>query len=319
MTKVLLHNSRTDHLRSWLQEAGLAVEVATCEAHEAMAATLEDFKPDVVFSIRFAGNGYPTKALLGPHGPRWLANGGSGTNHLGTWDTNRVTVTNTAGVAADMMAEYILGGFLHFTLDVPGLQADQAARRWDAGRLVRPLSGKMLLIVGLGHTGRSLALRAQAFGMQVWGTRARVQATEHVDAVFAADDLLEALPRADFVAVATPLLPSTRGLLGQAAFAAMKPGVVIADVSRGGVIEHGALLAALADGRVAGAALDVFETEPLPETSPLWDQPNVLISPHCSSVHADWEQASFGVFLDNLRRWQAGEPLENVVDPVRGY
>ncbi len=319
MTKVLLHNDRTAHLQGWLEEAGSGVEVSTCETHAGMAAALETFKPDVVFSIRFAGEGFPTEALLGPHGPRWLANGGSGTNHLGVWDGTRVTVTNTAGVAADMMAEYILGGFLHFTLDVPGLRADQAARRWDTRRMVRPLSGKTLLIVGLGHTGRSLAARAQAFGMKVLGTRARVQQTAHVDEVFAADDLLEALPCADFVAVATPLLPSTRGLLGQAAFAAMKPGVVIADVSRGGVIDHAALLGALAEGRVAGAALDVFETEPLPESSPLWDQPNVLISPHCSSVHADWEAASFEVFLDNLRRWEAGEPLQNVVDPVRGY
>lgn len=319
MTKVLLHNDRTDHLRGWLEEAELGVAIVTCNTHAGMAKALAEEQPDVVFSIRFAGDGFPTEALMGPHGPRWLANGGSGTNHLGVWDPDRVTVTNTAGVAADMMAEYILGGFLHFTLDVPGLQADKAARRWDTGRLVRPLSGKTLLIVGLGHTGRSLAARAQAFGMRVLGTRARVQATAHVDQVFAADDLLNVLPRADFVAVATPLLPSTRGLLGRKAFAAMKPGVVLADVSRGGVIDPDALLQALTDRTVAGAVLDVFDPEPLPEDSPFWEQPNVLISPHCSSVHADWEAASFTVFLDNLRRWQAGEALQNVVDPVRGY
>jgi phosphoglycerate dehydrogenase-like enzyme len=257
--------------------------------------------------------------LLGPGGPRWIANGGAGTDHLGRWDSARTIVTNAAGVAADMMAEYVIGGFLHFTLDIPGLQSDKARRVWSAARQVRPLRGKTLLIIGLGHTGRAIAARAKAFGMTVIGTRARPEAMENVDHVHAAAELAYLFPAADFIAVSTPLTPATRGLVDVTAFAAMKRGVILADVSRGSVVVQAALLRALEAGTVAGAILDVFEQEPLPEANPLWDMGNVIISPHCSSVHDGWEGASFDLFLGNLQRWMQGDALVNVVDPDRGY
>lgn len=217
-----------------------------------------------------------------------------------------------------MMAEYMIGGFLHFTLDVPGLQKDKAARVWNM-RLVPSLAGKTLLIVGLGHTGQALAKLAKAFGMTVIGTRARPQEMEHVDEVHPAASLQALLPRADFIGVSTPLTVATRGLIGQPEIKAMKPGSIFADVSRGGVVDQTALYDALNDGRIAGAALDVFEVEPLPAESPLWSLENAIISPHCSSVSAEWEEASFRIFLANLQRWKAGEPLHNIVDPDRGY
>ena len=217
-----------------------------------------------------------------------------------------------------MMAEYVFGGFLHFTLDIPGLQTDKAARVWNA-RTVTPLAGTTLLIVGLGHTGRAVAARAKAFGMEVLGTRARRQAMDHIDEVHAADELPTLLPRADFIVISTPLIPATRGLIGAEEIAAMKLGVILADVSRGGVVDQSALHTALKAGHIAGAALDVFETEPLPDASPLWELANVIISPHCSSVYADWEKASFDLFLQNLGRWMRGEDLINIVDPARGY
>jgi phosphoglycerate dehydrogenase-like enzyme len=217
-----------------------------------------------------------------------------------------------------MMAEYVMGGFLHFTLDVRGLQADQSARRW-ASRMVRPLKGQTLLVVGLGHTGRAIAARAKAFGMHILGTRARPHAMENVDEVHGAGDLANLLPRADFIAVSTPLTDATRGLIGAAEVAIMKPGAVLADVSRGGVIDQHALYAALARGALGGAILDVFDVEPLPEDNPIWALENVIISPHCSAVHEGWEAASFDLFLENLGHFIAGEDLINVVDPQRGY
>lgn len=241
-----------------------------------------------------------------------------GTDHFGQWDPERATVTNAAGVAADMMAEYVMGGFLHFTLDIPGLQADKAARLW-AARTVNPLKGKTILIVGLGHTGQAIAARAKVFGMHVTGTRARPQAMKDVDEVCAASDLMTLIPRADFIAVSTPLIEQTRGLMGQAEFHAMKSGVFFADVSRGGVTDQTALLQALQRGQVAGAALDVFEIEPLPEKSPFWSLENIIISPHCSSVYEGWAEASFEMFLENLQRWITGQKLINIVDPTRGY
>lgn len=321
MTRILLHNARTDHLAAWLREAFPDIDIATCESHATLPDTLARFDPDVVFTVRFTEGDapYPRAALLSDKGPRWIANSGVGVDHLVPWDTAAVTVTNTAGVASEMIAEFVIGGFLHFTLDVPGMKADQAARHWDARRAVRPLRGATLLIVGLGHTGQAVARLARGFGMRVIGTRASPRPMEGVDEVHGAGALPDLLPRADFVAVATPLIAETHGLIGAAEIAAMKPGAILADVSRGGVVDQSALAAALAAGHLAGAALDVFETEPLPAESPFWAMDNVLLSPHCSAVHAEWEAASFRHFLANLRRFLDGDPLENVVDPARGY
>ncbi|MEM6941325.1 MAG: D-2-hydroxyacid dehydrogenase [Pseudomonadota bacterium] len=317
--RILLHNAQTQAMAASLQSARSDVDFRTCERYDTLPQLLESYRPDIVYTVRFAGSpGYPRDALLGPSGPRWIANGGAGTDHLGHWDTSRVTITNAAGIAADMMAEYIMGAFLHFTLDVPGLLHDKSARRWQS-RLVRPLAGQSLLIVGLGHTGRALAARAKAFGMHILGTRANPRPMAEVDEVHAAQALPDLLPRADFIAVCTPLTKATHRLIGPEEVAAMKQGTILADVSRGGVIDQKALYGALKNAHIAGAALDVFETEPLPADSPFWDLDNTLISPHCSSVSEDWETASFDLFLQNLGRWMAGEPLRNIVDPDRGY
>ena len=181
------------------------------------------------------------------------------------------------------------------------------------------MKGKTLLILGLGNTGRAVAARAKAFGMHVIGTRANPCAMENVDEVHSPAELPILLSRADFIAVSTPLTPRTRGLLGEAEIAAAKTGVIIADVSRGAVIDHDALLAGLQSGHVAAAALDVFEQEPVPPESPLWEVENLILSPHYSGVYDGWEEASFELFLANLQRWIDGKQLSNIVDPGRGY
>ncbi len=317
--RILLHNNETTSMANRLKSRFPDISVATSNSYADLPAAVANFQPNAVYSVRFDGTTrFPASALFECAALRWISNGGAGTDHLGVWDPTKITVTNAAGVAADMMAEYVLGGFLHFTLDVSGLQADKAGRIWRARQVV-PLKGKTILIVGLGNTGQAIAKLASAFGMTVLGTRARPVAMDNVDEVHGAADLPKVLPRADFVAVSTPLTPKTKGLIGAAEIAAMKPGVVFADVSRGGVTDQTALLEGLSSGRVAGAILDVFETEPLPVESALWDVENVIISPHCSSVYDGWEDASFELFLNNLERWRAGAPLTNVVDPHRGY
>ena len=317
--RIILHNDETDGLAQQLQDRFPNVDFRTCNSYAALPALIESYRPDIVYSVRFAGTpGFPRDALFGANGPIWIANGGAGTDHFGQWDARKITVTNAAGVAADMMAEYVFGGFLHFTLDVRGLQKDKAAKVWNP-RTVTPLSGKTLLVIGLGHTGRAIASRAKAFGMTVLGTRATPRETRHVDEVHPADALQGLLPRADFIAVCTPSTPATRGLIKGREIAAMKPGAVLADVSRGGVVDQSALLSALKARHLAGAALDVFEAEPLPGDSPLWELDNLIISPHCSSVYDGWETASFDLFLKNLSRWTNGEDLINIVNPSRGY
>lgn len=318
--RVLIHSD------DW--QSGIAIvgrdhpdlDLAHCDSYAGLDARIRETGAEVVFSTRFAGGkDFPRAALTESDSVRWIAVGGSGTDHLQPWDSTRVTVTNSAGVAADMMAEYVLGTLLSFSLDLRGFACDQRGRRWNAAGRVMPIAGRTMLILGLGKTGAAVARRAQALGLRTLGVRARPQPTPGFDEVHGTDDLPSLWPRADVVVCCVPLLDSTRGLIGPAAFAAMRPGVVLIDVSRGGVVDEGALLAALDAGRLGGAALDVFTTEPLPPDHPLWAREDVIVTPHCSSVDAGWQQRAFEMFSRNLARYRRGEPPDNVVDPARGY
>ncbi len=205
--RTLLHNDATARHAESLQTEFPNVDVAECTTYENLPGMIRKFRPDVVFTIRFAGTrGFPRDALLAPGGPRWIANGGVGTEHFGQWDPTRTTITNAAGVAADMMAEYVLGGFLHFALDIEGLRQDKEGRIWRARSMV-PLKGRTLLIVGLGHAGRALAEKAKVLGMRVVGVRSRPQSTGCVDIVGGPDDLAGFLEDTDCIAVCAPLTP----------------------------------------------------------------------------------------------------------------
>ena len=320
MNRILIHNNKTEEMAKRLADSVPDADVATCESYEDLPAVISAFKPDVAYSICFRGRaGFPRDALLGPDGPKWIAVGGSGVDHLAGWDPDVVTVTNSAGVAAPMMAEYVFGSILHFTLDMPGLQADQEEREWRGARLMTPLAGKTMLIVGLGHTGQAVAARAKAFGLHVIGTRARPEPMENVDEVHASQDLQSLFHRADFIVLSAPLLPTTRHMINARSFASMKPTAILVNVSRGGVLDDAALVNAMRANIIAGAALDVFETEPLPFDNHIWGLKNVIVSPHCSAVYAEWAMQSFDVFVENLKRWQAGARLTNIVDPALGY
>lgn len=319
MTKVIVHASHPAPHVATLKSLHPDVSFTPCDTYEELPTVLAKVRPDAIFSTRFAGTPrYPAQAILGPDGPRWISVGGSGVDHLGHWDTSKTMVTNAAGVAASMMAEYSFGCLLHFSLGTPSLNADKAARRW-AQRTVAPLRGKTLLIVGLGKTGQAVAALGKAFGMSVIGTRAHPQPMENVDDVHSATDLPHLWQKGDAIVVCTPLLDSTKGLVNAAAFDAMKPGTLLVDVSRGGVVVQADLVAALQSGQIAGAGVDVFEVEPLPDDDPLWGMENVILSPHCSSVFDGWEDASVLMFSDNLERFISGEKLDNIVNPDRGY
>ena len=156
-------------------------------------------------------------------------------------------------------------------------------------------------------------------GLRVVGSRANPRPTDNVDQVYGPDQFHHMLGAADIVVVCVPLIPATRGLIDAKAVAAMAPGAMVIDVSRGGVMLGDALLDGLRSGHIAGAALDVFESEPLPPDSPFWDCDKVIITPHCSSEYDGWERRSAEMFGDNLIRFLAGEPHTNIVDPARGY
>jgi phosphoglycerate dehydrogenase-like enzyme len=316
---VILHTDRPEPALAVLRDIHAELTVHACDSYAALPDLVERTAAEVVYSVRFDGTPrYPRHALTESQTVKWISVGGSGTDHLGRWDPTHVTVTNAAGVAAGMLAEYALGAMLSFSQDLRGFHRRQQARSWTAAR-VEPIEGKTVLIVGLGKTGEAVARRAKAMGMTTLGIRARPKPTRNLDGVHGSDALIALLPRADFIVCCVPLLPSTRGLLGAAAFAAMKPKAVLIDISRGGVVEEAALLAALDIGHIKGAALDVFATEPLPADHPLWGYDNVAITPHCASVYEGWDVKSVQMFAANLARYRCGEPLENVVNPDRGY
>lgn len=316
---IILHTDKPAGALAVLAETHPDLDVHSCDTYADLPALIERTRAEVVYSIRFDGTPrYPRQALVESPTVRWVSIGGSGTDHLGRWDPTHVTVTNSAGVAAGMLAEYALGAMLSFSLDLRGFERRQQARQWGGG-CVEPIEGKTVLIIGLGKTGEAVARRAQAMGMRTLGIRARPKPMPSLDEVHGPDALLSLVGRADFIVCCVPLLPATRGLLGEAAFAAMKPSAVLIDISRGGVVEEKALLSALDNGRIKGAALDVFTTEPLPAEHLLWGYDNVAVTPHCAAVYDGWDIKSVRMFADNLARYRKGQPLENVVNPERGY
>ena len=317
---VILHTNETEEAIKIVSAAHPDLTLHGCDSHAALPGLIAETGAEVVYSVRFADSlPFPRAALVGDGPVRWVSVGGSGIDHLVPWDMTRVTVTNAAGVAADMMAEYVLGTYLNFTLDLDRFRRLKAERRWISDGSVSPAMGGTVLILGLGKTGQAVARRMQAMGLTVVGVRARPQETPYCDEVHGMDALLDLWPRADLVVACVPLLDSTRRLIDRAAFAAMKDSAVVVDVSRGGVIDEAALIAALGSRAIRGAALDVFATEPLPADSPLWGLENTILTPHCSSVDAGWSARSVRMFADNLGRYRRGETLSNIVDPARGY
>ncbi|MGN6869160.1 MAG: D-2-hydroxyacid dehydrogenase [Solirubrobacteraceae bacterium] len=234
-------------------------------------------------------------------------------------ELERVTVTSAAGVHARPLAEFALLGLLAFTKGLPRLLADQHAHRWGHYP-VEELSGRTLLIVGLGQIGIEVARLAAAFGMRVIGVnRSGTADSPHVHEVGRTSALGEYLPQADAIVIAAPLTAETAGLIDAAAIARMRPGTILVNVGRGGVVDEAAMIEALRSGRLAGAALEVFAREPLPTDSPLWDLPNVLVSPHTAGLSMREDERIVSLFVENLGRYLRGEPLRNRVDPELLY
>ena len=230
-----------------------------------------------------------------------------------------VVLTNSRGVYDLPMAEYAIGLMLAAAKGLPETLARQRDHDWRF-RYTETLAGKQLVVVGPGSIGRTVARAAAGLGMRVSavGRSARTDDADF-DAVAGGDGLDAALAGADYVVVTAPLTDETRGMIGRSAIAAMRPTARLINLARGAVVDQDALVDALRGGRVAGAGLDVFAEEPLDPSSPLWDMPNVIVSPHISGDTDTSERDVVDLFLDNLRRWLAGEPLRNVVDKRLGF
>jgi phosphoglycerate dehydrogenase-like enzyme len=232
-----------------------------------------------------------------------------------------VPLTNARGVFSRSLGEFAVAGLLYFAKDFRRMIRNQEHRLWEAFD-VSELAGRVLAIVGYGDIGRAIAERAKPFGMRILAVRRRpeqAQGDTLIDEVLPLHGLRDAIARADDVAVALPLTADTRHLLGEPEIGAMKPTGIFVNVGRGAVVDETALVRALEQDRIKGAALDVYDTEPLPGDHPFWRLPNVLLSPHCADHTSTWLLDATRAFLANLERFRRREPLANVVDKRAGY
>jgi phosphoglycerate dehydrogenase-like enzyme len=235
---------------------------------------------------------------------------------------SNVPLTNGVGVFSPALGEFVLGAILYFAKDFRRMIRNQMAGRWEEFD-VTPIAGQTLGIVGYGDIGREIAKRACPIGMKVLAVRRHTSAPrpsdQLVENVYPPEQRLEMISRCDYVVVAAPLTAETQGMIGKTEIAAMKRSAVIINVGRGPIISEEALLEALTSNRIKGAALDVFDQEPLPPGHLFYKLENVLLSPHTADHTPDWLDNSIELFLEQFVRYKKGEPLLNVVNKKLGY
>lgn len=267
----------------------------------------------------------PEEAIQNAPKLKWIHRGAAGVEDLitPTLRESNVVLTNSSGVHAPNMAEHVLACMLAFARRLPKLLTMQRDHTWKGQRIVGvfELTDQTVTLAGLGDIGQAVAVRAKAFGMNTLGVRrdTALPRPEGVDTIMSTDRLHEALQSADHVVNSLPLTESTRGMFDADAFAAMRPGTYFYNVGRGKTVDTAALIDALERGRIAGAALDVTDPEPLPEDSPLWDMPEVIITGHTAGKTPHMWDRVFRLFAQNLQRYEAGDPMLNVVDIHAGY
>lgn len=280
----------------------------------------------VINEVEIAAGWFPRDLLPEASNLRWYQQWSAGADWLLRYP--RVAemdfaLTNVSGIHAVQVTEHIFGFLLAF-----GRELDRAIRAQDRREWIPyhqheglfELADKTMLLIGVGAIGQRTAKIATAFGIHVLGVR-RDPTTDvsGVKTMFGPDQLPHLLPQADFVVLTVPLTRETRGMIGEPQLRAMKRTAYLINVGRGGTIDEAALHEALQEGWISGAALDVFETEPLPEDSPLWELDNLIITAHYAGVTANYNERALDLFVDNLRRYRQGQPLRNVVDKGLGY
>ena len=272
---------------------------------------------------------------------RWVQLNSAGANHVLQHPlfAADVTFTTVSGLHAINIGEYVFASILAWSRHLPELLGFQRNSEWPSRRweCCQPseLRGATIGIVGYGSIGREVGRLAKAFGMRVLALKRHVETRAEPgsfalgglgdphgalpDAIYGPDQLHAMLAQCDYVVIAVPLTPETHNMIGQAELHAMKPTAYLVNIARGQVCDEPALVRALQEKWIAGAGLDVFSQEPLPQDSPLWRLPNVILTPHISGFSPNYEQRSIDIFCENLHRYLTGQPLLNVVDKTRGY
>ena len=312
-----------DPKASWLKllerlDADVRVTITNEEAEVRAVAPDTDVILNGTFTPRLLSVAVPlaTKA-------QWLHSLWTGVDNVWSAElqASPVPLTNGRGVFRVSLAEWTIGAMLHFSYQMRRMIRQQEAGVWEIFT-TEELYGRTLGVVGYGEIGRAAAERARAFGMRVLALRRRPELFGDdplVDQTFDHAPINDLMAASDYVMVAAPLTPETRGLVGAAQIAAMKPNAVIINVGRGAVIDEPALIEALENDKIRGAALDVFTVEPLPAGHAFYRLQNVLVSPHTADHVQDFVHLAVECFLDNMRLFQTKQPLQNIVDKRAGY
>jgi phosphoglycerate dehydrogenase-like enzyme len=237
-----------------------------------------------------------------------------------------VALTNSTGVHGPVVAEHAITLLLALAKRLPQAMQYQAKHEWSQNQLwqgsprPREVADSTVLVIGMGSIGREFAARAKALGMRILAIRENpAKGLDGADAVYGSAQIDDVLPQADYVLLCTPVTPATTGIMNAARLGKMKPDAYLINVARGPLIEEAALLDALQHRRIAGAALDVFNQEPLPADSPFWSLDNILVTPHTAAVTDRLWERHYRLIVDNMKRFLAGERLLNEVDKSRGY
>jgi phosphoglycerate dehydrogenase-like enzyme len=305
---VLVLADPTDPLLAMLDELPESTRIAAGNRVEAFAEAAEE--ADVI--LNWTGSRDLLRQVHGmaPH-VRWIHSRSAGLDELlfPELSESPVVLTNARGVFSEILGEFAIAAVLFFAKGLRRMLRSQEAGVWDQFDTVE-IAGQTMGIIGLGDIGKAASRRAEAMGMKIMGLR-RADGPERKH---------EVLAQSDYVLLSAPLTPETRGTIGEAELRQMKPAAVLINLGRGPLVDETALVAALRERRIGGAALDVFDEEPLPPGHPFYSLDNLLLSPHAADHTPDWKQRAMRLFLDNFARYRKGEPLTNVVtDKRRGY
>lgn len=256
---------------------------------------------------------------------RWHHAPNAGVNHIltptftPTYLERNLILTNSAGVHGIPIAEFVIAFMLAHAKKLRQLYTFAAQHHWQRGFQIQDLWDAKLLIIGAGGIGQEIAARAKVFGMEIYGSRRHPEPLPNFDKVVGANEWRSLLPEVDYVVIATPLTKETKGMIDAEVLRLMRPNAYLINIARGAIVDESALVKALQEGWIAGAALDTVFTEPLPSESPLWLLPNIFITPHCSAHSSRVKERSLALFLNNLTSYRHGKPLKNVVDINAGY
>lgn len=275
-------------------------------------------KAEIIFGFNL-----PSDLIRRAPGLKWIQLISAGVDRYLTDEVrnSRVTMTSVRGMHAVTISEFVLCEMLMFAKHMPQLFLEKQSRQWKP---VTPnvLRGKTVGIVGMGGIGRETARLCRAFGMKVMATYRSARSTsraKYVDEVYQTGSMTDMFRQCDFVVLSLPLTHETKGMIGEHELRSMKPTAYLINISRGRIVDEEALVRALEEGRIAGAGLDVFETEPLPVDSRLWGFPNVILSPHIAGGMDDYIEQSTEIFCENLKRYISGKRLLRMVNKQEGY